>query len=150
MQKRRSEIIDKYQKEIIKMTLERLQEILIEEEETLSEIRHKFYIYKQYNIQFFDNLDEKYEKELESIFKKSWNKCDKIIKKKDPFREKTPSPKKSTQTNQTDLWSYLKRQVYQDGWQAKNLEQLKKKITKCIRDIDLKVVQRLAESTIRF
>jgi hypothetical protein len=71
MQKRRSEIIDKYQKEIIKMTIERLQEILIEEEETLSEIRHKFYIYKQYNIQFFDNLDEKYEKELESIFKKS-------------------------------------------------------------------------------
>jgi hypothetical protein len=69
MQKRRSEIIDKYQKEIIKMTLERLQEILIEEEETLSEIRHKFYIYKQYNIQFFENLDEKYEKELESTFK---------------------------------------------------------------------------------
>jgi hypothetical protein len=39
--------------------------------------------------------------------------------------------------------------VYQDGWQAKNLEQLIKNITKCIRDIDLKVVQRWAESTIR-
>ena len=49
MQKRRAEIIEKYQKEIIKMTIERLQEILIEEEETLSEIRHKFYIYKQYD-----------------------------------------------------------------------------------------------------
>jgi chitinase len=34
-----------------------------------------------------------------------------------------------------DLWSYLKRQVYQDGWKAENLDQLKKKITKCIRNI---------------
>jgi len=48
-----------------------------------------------------------------------------------------------------DLWSYLKRQVYQDGWQVKNLIQLKKKIASCIRNIDLKVVQRFAGSTIR-
>ena len=72
----------------MKMTITRLQEILIDQEETLSKIRHDFYQYEQFNKEQFDNKDEQYEKELENNFKKSWDKCDKIIKKRDPFREK--------------------------------------------------------------
>ena len=32
-----------------------------------------------------------------------------------------------------DLLSFLKRQVYKDSWQAKNIDQLKNKIAACIR-----------------
>ena len=42
-----------------------------------------------------------------------------------------------------NLWGFLKRKVYKDGWQAKNIDQLKTRITACIRNIDIKVVQKL-------
>ena len=48
-----------------------------------------------------------------------------------------------------DFWAHLKRNVYIDGWQAKNIDQLKKRISDRLKKIDLKAVQKLAESTIR-
>ena len=48
-----------------------------------------------------------------------------------------------------DFWGFLKRMVYNNGWEAKNLEELKKKIFACIRNIDVKVVQKLARDTIK-
>ena len=40
-----------------------------------------------------------------------------------------------------DLWNFLKRQVYKDCWQAKNIYQLKNKIAACIRNIDVYLIQ---------
>jgi len=48
-----------------------------------------------------------------------------------------------------DFWGYLQRNVYKDSWQAKNLDELKKIICTCIRNIDVKVVQKLAGDTIK-
>jgi hypothetical protein len=50
----------------------------------------------------------------------------------------------------TIIVMYIKKnaQAYR-WWASQKLGSVKKKITKCIRNIDLKVVQRLAESTIR-
>ena len=42
-----------------------------------------------------------------------------------------------------DFWGYLKRNVYKDSWQAKNFDELKKIIYRCIQNIDVKVVQKL-------
>ena len=46
-----------------------------------------------------------------------------------------------------DWWAILKREVYKDGWTAKNVNQLKIRIMSCVRNIDVKVVQVLAGST---
>lgn len=48
-----------------------------------------------------------------------------------------------------DFWAMLKRIVYRDGWEAKNIDQLRNRIQASYRKIDLKVVQKLAQSTIK-
>ena len=47
-----------------------------------------------------------------------------------------------------DFWSVLKGKVYEKGWAAKNIQQLEKKILKCIKKIDIKAVQDVFSSTI--
>jgi transposase len=39
------------------------------------------------------------------------------------------------------LWSILKNMVYDQGWEAKNIDQLKRRIIKKTKEIDMKVVQ---------
>ena len=39
------------------------------------------------------------------------------------------------------LWSILKNMVYDQGWEAKNIDQLKQRITQKLKEIDLNVVQ---------
>ena len=48
-----------------------------------------------------------------------------------------------------DFWALLKRDVYKDGWSAKTTNELKNRIAACVRNFDVKVVQRLAASTHR-
>ena len=73
-----------------------------------------------------------------------------LVKQKIPFIPKSMNVANVPEIRPIeDLWSFLKRQVYKDSWQAKNIDQLKNKIAACIRNIDVKVVQKLAESTIR-
>ena len=48
-----------------------------------------------------------------------------------------------------NFWRFLKRNVYKDAWQAKNLDELKKYISKCIQNIDVKIVQKLTKGTIK-
>jgi len=73
-----------------------------------------------------------------------------LVKEKIPFIPKSMNVANVPEIRPIeDLLSFLKRQVYKDSWQAKNIDQLKNKIAACIRNIDVKVVQKLAESTIR-
>lgn len=46
-----------------------------------------------------------------------------------------------------DFWALLKQKVYNDNWQATNIEQLKKRVTWCLSKLDSKLIQRLAQST---
>ncbi len=39
------------------------------------------------------------------------------------------------------LWSILEQMVYAGGWEAKNIDQLKKRIAKKLNELDIKVVQ---------
>ena len=39
------------------------------------------------------------------------------------------------------LWSILKNMVYDQGWQAKNIDHLKRRIQQKIKEIDINVVQ---------
>ena len=48
-----------------------------------------------------------------------------------------------------DFWSCIKRNVYKNGWQAENLDQLRSRIIYCFKKFDKELVQRLAESTSR-
>ena len=43
-----------------------------------------------------------------------------------------------------DFWACLKQKVYKGNWCAKNIEELKKRIQSCLRDMDPKFVQDLA------
>ena len=40
------------------MTITRLEELIIQQEESLSQTRHELYKYAIYNIAYFDQLDE--------------------------------------------------------------------------------------------
>lgn len=46
-----------------------------------------------------------------------------------------------------DFWSILKSLVYKNGWQAKNVDQLRTRIKNCIKKVAPAVVQRLARDT---
>ena len=48
-----------------------------------------------------------------------------------------------------DLWSILKGSVYDNGWRAKNLDELKNKTRLFIRKLDPALVQRLITSTFK-
>ncbi|CAF1652716.1 unnamed protein product [Adineta ricciae] len=38
------------------------------------------------------------------------------------------------------FWSILEQMVYSDGWEAKNIDQLKRRIKK-VKEVDIKIVQ---------
>ena len=42
-----------------------------------------------------------------------------------------------------DFWAILARKVYDNGWEAQNEEQLRRRIFQMIREIDVITVQRL-------
>jgi hypothetical protein len=42
-----------------------------------------------------------------------------------------------------NLWGILKQQVYKNNWRAKNVKQLYQRIQYCLKNIDMKLVQRL-------
>ena len=46
-----------------------------------------------------------------------------------------------------DFWALLKSRVYANAWRAENTRQLKNRIKLCLRQMDVALVQRLAEST---
>ena len=46
-----------------------------------------------------------------------------------------------------DYWAILKREVYIDGWTAKNVDQLESRIRYCLKKMDVKVVQNLVATT---
>ena len=39
------------------------------------------------------------------------------------------------------FWSILEQLIYAGGWEAKSIDQLKKRITKKLNEVDIKVVQ---------
>ena len=39
------------------------------------------------------------------------------------------------------LWSILKNMVYDEGWEAKTIDHLQRRIAKKLKDIDIKIVQ---------
>lgn len=45
-----------------------------------------------------------------------------------------------------DFWSILKGLVYAKNWQAKSMEQLRARIAKCLKEIDLELVKALSKS----
>ena len=46
-----------------------------------------------------------------------------------------------------DFWAYLKRMVYADNYEAKNVVELTNRIKKCIKKIDLGFVHKLMDGT---
>lgn len=44
-----------------------------------------------------------------------------------------------------DFWSLLCQEVYKDGWEAKSNEQLNGRIKRCVRKVNLEVVQRMIQ-----
>ena len=48
-----------------------------------------------------------------------------------------------------DFWGCLKGSVYKDSWQIKNLNQLRSKLTYCIKMLDQHLVKRLTGSTLK-
>jgi hypothetical protein len=45
-----------------------------------------------------------------------------------------------------DFWGIIKAEVYKNNWQAKNLVQLRARITNCFKKVQLDVIQSLARS----
>ena len=39
------------------------------------------------------------------------------------------------------FWSILEQLIYAGGWEAKSIDQLKKRVTKKLNEVDIKVVQ---------
>ena len=35
-----------------------------------------------------------------------------------------------------DIWLWLKRAVYANGWEAENIDQLKRRVKKCLREMN--------------
>ena len=65
-----------------------------------------------------------------------------------PFVPKTLNPANVPEARAIeDWWAILKREVYKNGWAAKNVDQLRNRIMYCVKNIDVKVVQDLAAST---
>ena len=45
-----------------------------------------------------------------------------------------------------DFWSLIERNVYKDGWEAENLDQLRNRIVYCFEKVDRECEQELVES----
>ena len=58
------------------------------------------------------------------------------------FLSQQKNPQNSPQARPVEtLWSILEQMVYAGAWQAKNINQLKKRIMKKSNELDIKVVQ---------
>lgn len=42
-----------------------------------------------------------------------------------------------------DFWSILKGKVYENNWQAKDLQHLRFRISKCLKEVDIELVKRV-------
>ena len=71
--------------------------------------------------------------------------------KKTPFVPKTSIQQTCQKCVQIfeDFWGILKAKVYENNWYAKNIDQLKKKITKMTLEMDLDHVQKTAGSVLK-
>jgi len=70
--------------------------------------------------------------------------------KKVKFVEKRDNPPNVPECRPIeDFWSILKGEVYKNNWQAKDLKQLRNRITYCLKKIDKKAVQDMIGSTKR-
>lgn len=59
-----------------------------------------------------------------------------------PFVQKGTNPPNLPQCRPIEnFWAHLKRAVYEDGWEATTIRQLKQRIRKCVKEIDFSVVQ---------
>lgn len=59
-----------------------------------------------------------------------------------PFVAKVDNPPNVPQARPIEFfWSILNKYVYENGWQAKSAQELKSRITRCAKKIDVKVVQ---------
>ena len=48
-----------------------------------------------------------------------------------------------------DFWKELKDAVYEKGWEASDIKELRSRINYCMKKVDIKHVQQLALSTIK-
>jgi hypothetical protein len=63
------------------------------------------------------------------------------------FVEKAENPPNMPEIRPIEnFWDILKGLVYQNNWQAENLDQLRKRIACCLRKIEFELIQRLAWS----
>jgi hypothetical protein len=61
------------------------------------------------------------------------------------FVEKAENPPNMPEIRPIEnCWGILKGLVYQNNWQAENLDQLRKRIACCLRKIEFELIQRLA------
>jgi hypothetical protein len=66
------------------------------------------------------------------------------------FVEKAEHPPNMPEVRPIEnFWGILKGLVYQNNWQAENLDQLRKRIACCLRKIEFGLIQRLARSNPR-
>ncbi|CAM4799958.1 unnamed protein product [Rotaria magnacalcarata] len=60
------------------------------------------------------------------------------------FVDKKFNPQNCPQARPIEtLWSILKNMVYDEGWEAKTINQLRRRIAKKLKEIDIKVVQQM-------
>ena len=66
--------------------------------------------------------------------------------KKNEFVPKDLNPANPPKTRPIeDFWEILKSKVYAKSWSAKNVDQLKNKISHCLKEIDPNLIQSLAK-----
>jgi hypothetical protein len=74
---------------------------------------------------------------------------DLLIDENVPYVEKYENPANTPEVRPIeDLWGVLKGMIYENGWTAKNLDELEKRIRLCVRKIDITSVQRIFEKTL--
>lgn len=59
-----------------------------------------------------------------------------------PFVRKEENPPNMPQLRPVEkFWGLLKQEVYKGGWEAENLQQLKRRVRKCVREVNMEAVQ---------
>jgi hypothetical protein len=94
-------IIKECQEKIMETTIIRLKQLIKEIDIDLLKIKKELSIYDLFNDEYFTELTKSTDEELLPIFKKSWNKVDKIIKNNNPFNTSQNSSIDSTSSTKT-------------------------------------------------
>ena len=94
-------IIKECQEKIMETTIIRLKQLIKDIEIELLKIKKELSIYDLFNDEYFTELTKSTDEELLPIFKKSWNKVDKIIKNNNPFNTSQNSSVDSTSSTKT-------------------------------------------------